>query len=75
MCVPSDEGGVVYSLVEALHMPYCQLLVQFGSFEQQLLVEKLKEMKLVSGHKARRRRRRVLSGSQELLVLRSCCSH
>ena len=45
--LPATAGGVVYSLVEVVHIPYCQQLVQFGSLEQQLLMRKLNESKMV----------------------------
>ena len=44
------DGDVVYSLVEVVHIPYCQQLVQFGSLEQQLLMRKLNESKMVCEH-------------------------
>lgn len=37
----------MFPLVEAIHLPYCQLLVQFGSMEQQLLLNVLGSLQVV----------------------------
>ena len=42
------HGDALYSLVECFHVPYCQLLVQYGSQQQQVLVKELTTVTLVS---------------------------
>ena len=42
--------GVIFPLVEVIHLPYCQLLVQFGSIEQQVLLNEIGSLQMVSLH-------------------------
>ena len=42
--------GVIFPLVEVIHLPYCQLLVQFGSIEQQVLLNELGSLQMVCFH-------------------------
>lgn len=43
---PTDSSPL-YPLLESVHTPYCQLLVQYPTVEGQLMTERLKEVQLV----------------------------
>ena len=45
--VPSPPPPSLFSLVEAVHAPFCQLLVRYPHLEQQFLTQSLKDMQLV----------------------------
>lgn len=44
----ATSGIILYPLVEIFHLPYCRLLVQYGSLQQQTLMKTLSDISLVS---------------------------
>ena len=44
----APSGIILYPLVEIFHLPYCRLLVQYGSLQQQTLMKTLSDINFVS---------------------------
>ena len=47
--VPSPPPPSLFSLVEAVHVPFCQLLIRYPLLEQQTLTSRLRHLQLVGG--------------------------
>ncbi|XP_019849814.1 PREDICTED: conserved oligomeric Golgi complex subunit 7-like [Amphimedon queenslandica] len=46
----SVSGPILFPLVESIHLPYCQLLVQYGSFQQQALMKTLFNINMIDAN-------------------------